>query len=563
MYISCMHNIICYKLQISRQNKPCFKTKVVYLHVLLSSFSSCLICFLYSNNSSLTSPAQSLCPLLIDPVPADAVTTKLGREMVDISVAAAAAPRQRTKENIAEWSKILFKCIKPVGEPEFRIKEDIATHTITLRIDMTAIDLKHAEALCTREQVDKYEKLGMRREEITEVIMKLNAIRHLGINLRIDDLFDERGFMVVDSHTPPEEKEEPVYFVDDGKKGSATSKEKLIQAELARSTLADLSKEKEIVVDRERGDGRETDLLQSMTMKIRFMKKVTNDEMRDHLMSDSESVMFDSCDQVQMKLTQLELNTMRLVNPRTTQDGVLVANSVKEGDGQPTTTSTTPPPGEKSGYIHATESHRPFVDLLLEQNSKPGKHQKTITWSDKPLSVRDELEKAAKKDRKSSSSKPITAAPVHSEQVSTGKSVSLPPPVSNPKLSSQCIPSSTLSCQCFACVGAVAAQQTAVSLPPSIPSLTPSLPPFFTPSLLPSFPPSLSLSLPPFLSFLLPFSCFPHRTSTSLCQSVLYKLMKVGTWNIQPLPCIKRLWDYLTLNQKELALHFLLCCVDS
>ena len=382
--------------------------------------------------------------------------------MVDISVAAAAAPKDRTKENVAEWSKILFKCIKPVGDPEFRIKDDIATHTITLRIDMTSVDLKHADAICTREQVEKYEKLGMRREEITEVSLKLNAIKHLGINLRIDDLFDERGFMIVDGHTAHEEKEEPVYFVDDGKKGSVTAKEKLIQAEMSRSALIDLTKEKDLVVHREarNGEGRETDLLQSMTMKIRFMKKVTSDEMRGHLESDSESVMFDSCDQVQMKLTQLELNTMRLVNPRTTNDGVLVANSIKELTGNRT---TTPPQGEKSGYVHATESHRPFVDLLLEQGKhaermaekekekaeKNHKPKKKVMWADQ---ISTEIN-----DRDSSS-----AVPTHSVSLLTPQPLSL----TNSKSSSfshQSIPISSLSCQCFACVGAVAAQQTAVS----------------------------------------------------------------------------------------------------
>ena len=195
--------------------------------------------------------------------------------MVDISVAAAAAPKDRTKENVAEWSKILFKCIKPVGDPEFRIKDDIATHTITLRIDMTSVDLKHADALCTREQVEKYEKLGMRREEITEVSLKLNAIKHLGINLRIDDLFDERGFMIVDGHTAHEEKEEPVYFVDDGKKGSVTAKEKLIQAEMSRSALIDLSKEKAVCTSRGEKTAQLATLTQSMTMKIRFMTPAT------------------------------------------------------------------------------------------------------------------------------------------------------------------------------------------------------------------------------------------------------------------------------------------------
>ena len=184
-----------------------------------------------------------------------------------------------TKEQVAEFSRILFKCVRPIGEPEFRITDSIATHTIALKIDMTSIDLNRAEAICTEEQVHKYEQLGMRREEIAEVALKLSAIKHLGINLRIDDLFDEHGFKVMEGEREFEEKEDAVFFVKAGK-NSLQGKEKLMQEELSRSTLVDLSSEKAKIIERELGEGRETDLLQSMTMKIRFMKSITSEEMR-------------------------------------------------------------------------------------------------------------------------------------------------------------------------------------------------------------------------------------------------------------------------------------------
>ena len=345
-----------------------------------------------------------------------------------------------TKEQVAEFSKILFKCIKPIGEPEFRITDNIATHTITLKIDMTAIDLRHAEALCTREQVEKYENLGMRREEIAEVALKLNAIKHLGINLRIDDLFDEHGFMVVDGSEVHEEREDAVYFVEDGR-NSIKGKEKLIQEELARSELIDLKHEKEKVIQRENsdsGEGRETDLLQSMTMKIRFMKSVINDEVRNRLVSDSEQVMFESCDQVQMKLTQLELNTVRLMCASTalaTNLGMI--NKPKE------TTRTS----EK--FLN-TEAHQPFVDLLLEQGKAAEQAKKSVKEEEKSKEVATtKTSREEMKDEKPNEEEEY--AVVHPVTEDT-----------TPFRSPMSIPIQTQNCQCFACIGAVAAQQTEV-----------------------------------------------------------------------------------------------------
>lgn len=326
-----------------------------------------------------------------------------------------------TKEQVAEFSKILFKCIKPIGEPEFRITDDIATHTITLKIDMTSIDLRHAEAICTREQVHKYEHLGLRREEITEVVLKLNAIKHLGINLRIDDLFDEHGFMVIDGNEVQEEREDAVYFVEDGR-NSIRGKEKLIQEEMTRSELVDLTKEKEKVISRGESDaveGRETDLLQSMTMKIRFMKSVINEELRSRLLSDSEQVMFESCDQVQMKLTQLELNTVRLMCASSSLAANLgmIDKSTDES------------------FKH-TDTHQPFVDLLIEQGKVA-----TTTEKEKNDSKDDVARKM--RHRETPLLHPVESTP------------SLDHPLT--------IPIRSRSCQCFACIGAVAAKQTEVS----------------------------------------------------------------------------------------------------
>ena len=96
------------------------------------------------------------------------------------------ADRSFKSKQAAEWSKLLFKCIKPVGEPEFRLNGDIATHTITLHLEMTELDLSGAQASCTREDLKRYRKLGLTLEEIVEVAMKLNALKGLGVNLKIE-----------------------------------------------------------------------------------------------------------------------------------------------------------------------------------------------------------------------------------------------------------------------------------------------------------------------------------------------------------------------------------------
>ena len=58
---------------------------------------------------------------------------------------------------------------------------------------------------------------------------------------------------------------------------------------------------------------RQNDFLQGMTMKIRFMKRLTIEDLEKNFVADGGRVIFNSCDQVQMKLTQLELNSVRLL----------------------------------------------------------------------------------------------------------------------------------------------------------------------------------------------------------------------------------------------------------
>ncbi len=52
----------------------------------------------------------------------------------------------------------------------------------------------------------------------------------------------------------------------------------------------------------------ESDFLQGLTMKIRFLKKVPVDDINDK----EGKLVFNPCDQVQIKITQLELNNIRL-----------------------------------------------------------------------------------------------------------------------------------------------------------------------------------------------------------------------------------------------------------
>ena len=75
---------------------------------------------------------------------------------------------------------------------------------------------------------------------------------------------------------------------------------------------------------------RQNDFLQGMTMKIRFMKRLTVEDLEKNFVADGGRVIFNSCDQVQMKLTQLELNSVRLLTTTECIGGFIVA----KGKGQ-------------------------------------------------------------------------------------------------------------------------------------------------------------------------------------------------------------------------------------
>ena len=87
--------------------------------------------------------------------------------------------------------------------------------------------------------------------------------------------------------------------------------------------LAELQRAKELILKRqeaENGRSRQNDFLQSMTMKIRFMKRLTPEDLERN---EGGRIIFNSCDQVQMKLTQLELNSIRmLTTPDAASSGV-------------------------------------------------------------------------------------------------------------------------------------------------------------------------------------------------------------------------------------------------
>lgn len=116
-----------------------------------------------------------------------------------------------------------------MGDPDFRLNGDIATHTITLKLDMTELDLgtppTNSRHLCTKDDLRRYRKLGLTSEEVVEVALKLNALKSLGINLRIEDLFDEEGLLLAENQDllrgggGEEAAGDDVYFLDDKSTG--------------------------------------------------------------------------------------------------------------------------------------------------------------------------------------------------------------------------------------------------------------------------------------------------------------------------------------------------------
>ncbi|KAL5503631.1 hypothetical protein EMCRGX_G010609 [Ephydatia muelleri] len=269
---------------------------------------------------------------------------------------------------LTEWSKLLFKCIKPVGDPDFRLNGDIATHTITLKLDMTELDLgtppSSSRQLCTKDDLRRYRKLGLTSEEVVEVAMKLNALKALGINLRIEDLFDEEGLLLAENQDllrgggGEEAVGDDVYFLDD--KGTGRSCDHGEGDHFSEQELAELQRAKELILKRqeaENGRSRQNDFLQSMTMKIRFMKRLTPEDLERN---EGGRIIFNSCDQVQMKLTQLELNSIRLL---TTPDAA--SSGVSDTIHIPANFSDAIVQ-EEYALIHP-EGHKEFMDLLFEK----------------------------------------------------------------------------------------------------------------------------------------------------------------------------------------------------
>ena len=164
-------------------------TLLLYLHCVCSSFHPS-ITFLLSYHRSADSTNHK--QLGADSYPLSSSHTDKSSSGCSATSGASnfvppeLADRSFKSKQAAEWSKLLFKCIKPVGEPEFRLNGDIATHTITLHLEMTELDLSGAQASCTREDLKRYRKLGLTLEEIVEVAMKLNALKGLGVNLKIE-----------------------------------------------------------------------------------------------------------------------------------------------------------------------------------------------------------------------------------------------------------------------------------------------------------------------------------------------------------------------------------------
>ena len=57
---------------------------------------------------------------------------------------------------------------------------------------MTELDLSSTKPVCTRGELRRYRQLGLSVEEVVEVTMKLNTLKALGINLKIEgELVDQ------------------------------------------------------------------------------------------------------------------------------------------------------------------------------------------------------------------------------------------------------------------------------------------------------------------------------------------------------------------------------------
>lgn len=372
---------------------------------------------------------------------------------------------EEKSSQVAEWSRLLFKCIKPVGEPEFRLNGDIATHTITLRLDMTELDLAGAQATCTRDDLKRYRKLGLTLEEIVEVSMKLNALKGLGINLKIEDLFDEEGFSLADVNDTlvgEEAVQDDVYFLEDKPDVTEEREEPRGGEGLSQEDWVDLHRARELILLRQEssnGRSRQNDFLQGMRMKIRFMKRLTVEDLERNFVADGGKVIFNSCDQVQMKLTQLELNSVRLVTSADCIGSDLGLS--QEGGHAPTMRGLET--GDKSREDYAfiqTDSHKEFMDLLLEKRKAL---ETAVSSKQREKRAAEEAlrkEGAAKESAEKSDKTPPTS---HASPISSKSSLASmtrlpdPAPLDPPGFKPVYLPNSSQPCQCSTCVGAMAA----------------------------------------------------------------------------------------------------------
>ena len=82
----------------------------------------------------------------------------------------------------------LFKCVKPLGEGETEMRGAVVSHTVSLLLDLTLLDLGAAShCQCCRRELHHYRhQLGLSWLEMSEVLLKLNALKALGLSLSIE-----------------------------------------------------------------------------------------------------------------------------------------------------------------------------------------------------------------------------------------------------------------------------------------------------------------------------------------------------------------------------------------
>jgi hypothetical protein len=151
--------------------------------------------------------------------------------------------------------------------------------------------------------------------------------------------------------------------------------------------------------------------------------------------------MFSSCDQVQMKLTQLELNSVRLVSSSN-----CIGNDLGLSETPPTATPKMMYGRSQEDYafVH-TDSHREFMDLLLERRYNL---DAMVTKKEQERRANDETE-----ERRQSKRGGTEPTKIHSSSTNgVSSEVTGFTPVY--------LPNTSQPCQCSACVGAIAASIT-------------------------------------------------------------------------------------------------------